>query len=142
MFDGADPGVQVLFVAPRDLLTWADRIRPHLEKMAQGSNGRYEASDLYADLAGGRMLLWVTLEGSEIRCVLLGQIMDYPRVKALRLTGLVGTHPYRWRRLLSLVEDQARHQFGCAMIESLHQPRHIAFLPGYRTTHWLSEKPL
>lgn len=142
MFDGLDQSVRVLFVAPGDLSTWASRVRPHLAKMADGSGGRFGTGDLIACLASGRMLLWVIVEGVEILCVLVGEVIIYPRAKALRLTGLVGVQPNKWRRLLPFVEHQAKEQFGCTIMESLHQPRHVAFSPGYETTHWLSEKRL
>ncbi len=142
MFDGLDISSQAIFVAPRDLLHWADRIRPHVLKMALGSGGRYEASDLFAALASGRMLLWVAVEGADVRCVMIGEIHTFPRLKLLRLIGLVGHRPHRWRHLLEFVERQAREQFGCTMMESLHRPRFIALLRGFVTTHWLSEKRL
>jgi hypothetical protein len=142
MFDGIDRAIQVLFVAPADLLVWAERIRPHIAKMAEGSDELFETSDLFAALASGRMLLWVALEGAALRCVMVGEIVIYPRARVLRITGLVGNHPWRWRGLLPVVEAQARDQFGCTRIQSLHQPRHIAFLPGFKTGHWLSEKML
>lgn len=142
MFDGLDTAVQALFIAPTDLLPWADRIRPHITKMAEQSGGRYEPSDLFAALAAGRMLLWIALEGTAIRCVMVGQIENYPRMRALLLRGLVGDHPLRWRGLLRAVEAQAKSQFGCTTIESVHQPRHGVLLRGFKTTHWFSEKSL
>jgi len=142
VFDGLDHGVRVLFIAPVDLLVWADRIRPHLSKMADGSSGCYETQDLFVEIASGRMLLWVALEGAELRCVMMGQIMVFPRKRVLRLTGIVGNNPLRWRGLLGLIEDQAKRQFNCSMMQSLHQPRHGILLRGYDTTHWLSEKSL
>lgn len=141
MFDGLDGGVQAIYVAPADLLVWADRVRPYIEKMAAGSGGRYEDSDLFAALARGAMLLWIALHGSDICCVMIGEVVVYPRIKALRLTGLVGNRPLLWRRLLDAVEDQARRQ-GCVLMESVHQPSHGILLKGYKATHWLSEKPL
>lgn len=132
--------IRALFVAPTDLLQWADRIRPHITKMAEGSGGRYDSSDLFAALVAGRMLLWIAVEGVEVRCVLIGEIQNFPRLRAMRLIGLVGRHPRQWRNLLSLVEDQAKRQFGCQMMESLHRPRFLSLLRGYLTTHWLSEK--
>jgi hypothetical protein len=142
VFDGIDSSVQALFVAPLDLLSWVNQIRPYIAKMADGSGGRFATSDIFTALASGRMLLWVALEGAEIRCVLVGEIMNYPRLRALRLSGLAGNNPRKWRRLLGLIEEQARTKFGCTMMESLHQPRHLSFMPGYETTHWLSEKSL
>lgn len=142
MFDGLDRGAQALFVAPGDLLIWADRVRPHIAKMADGSGGRYEASDIFSALASGRMLMWVALDGVTLLCVMLGEIVDYPRVRVLRLTGLVGNQPLKWRGMLPAIEDQARRQFGCGMVESIHQSCHKVLLRGYETTHWRSEKIL
>ena len=142
MFDGVAAGVQLLFVAPSDLVIWASRISPHVAKMAEGSGGRFESSDIFAALASGRMLVWIVVQGADIRCVLVGEIISYPRLRALRLTGLVGNNPLKWRRLLDTIEDHARSVLGCSMMESFHQPRHWLFAPAYRTTHCLSEKPL
>lgn len=142
MFDGLDQTVQALFVAPRDLLAWAARIRPHIEKMAEKFGGRYEPSDLFAAMADGRILLWVALEGAQIRCVMIGEIMNYPRMRALRITGLVGNSPRKWKHLLPAVEDQARRQFGCSMMEASPQRKHMTIMPGYSETHLLCEKRL
>lgn len=142
MFDGLDSAVRLLFVGPDDLLAWVNQIRPHIVKMADSSNGRFVTGDIFAALASARMLLWIVLEGSQVRCVLVGEIVAYPRLKALRLVGLVGHQPNKWRKLLALIEIQAKDKFGCSMMESFHQPRHFLFSPGYTTTHWLSEKVL
>lgn len=142
MFDGALTDAQLLFVAPRDLLAWADRIRPHIAKMAAGSGGRYEPSDIFAGLVTGGMLLWVVLDGASILCVCIGQIQNFPRLRTMRIIGLVGHQPRKWRHFLPALERSAKEDFGCSAIESLHIPRFRALLPGFRTSHWLSEKPL
>jgi hypothetical protein len=142
MFDGLDASVQALFIPSRDLLKWAGRVRPHLAKMAEGSDGRYETQDFFAALASGRMLMWIAVEGPTIRCVMIGQIENYPRKRTLLLRGLVGDSPFKWRRLLGAVENQARTRFGCSTVEVMHQPRHGILLKGYKTTHWFSEKTL
>lgn len=142
MFDGADTSVQALFIAPADLLAWADRIRPHIAKMAAGSGGRYRAEDIFVELAASRFLLWIALEGIEVRCVMIGQIMTYPRLRALRLTGLVGNRPWKWLSLLPAIEEQARRDFDCSRIEAMHPPRLATLLRGFRIFHLLSEKAL
>lgn len=142
MFDGALPDAMLMFVAPRDLVSWADRIRPHVVKMAAGSGGRYEAADIFAALVTGSMLLWVVLDGSAILCVCIGQVQNFPRLRTMRIIGLVGHRPRKWRHFLPALEDQARRDFGCDVMESLHMPRFLALLPGFRTSHWLSEKRL
>lgn len=140
MFDGADVNAQALFIAPADLPTWAARIRPHLAKMADGSGGRYETQDILVALAAGRMHLWVAIEGADLLCVMISEVQSYPRVRAMRLIGLVGHRPNKWRGMLPLVEKMAKERFGCTMMEACHTPRFKAVLPGYQTTHWLCEK--
>ena len=122
-FDGANSTVEGLFVAPCDLLRWAHRVRPHVEKIAANSGGRYEAADVFAALASGRMLLWVAIEGVNLRCVLIGEVQVFPRLRALRLVGLCGHRPRRWRHLLSGVEEHARRVLGCDVVEAVHPPR-------------------
>lgn len=140
MFDGANPGVEALFIAPVDLARWADHVSPHLRKMADSSKGRYETADLFTALAGGRMQLWIAIEGPQVLCVMLSEVHTYPKLRALRLVGLSGYRPARWRHLLTLVEKAAVEKFGCTMMEAMHIPRFGIVLPGFRTTHWFSEK--
>jgi len=142
MFDGVDTSVQPLFIAPAHLPVWADRVRPHLVKMAEGSGGRYEASDLLYELARGGKQLWVALRGADVLCAMISEVHAYPRLRALRLVGIVGYRPLLWRRLLRIVEEAAKRDFGCAMMEGFHSPEHKALMPDYRVTHWFSEKPI
>lgn len=142
MFDGLDQSVQPFLVEPMQLAAWAVRVRPHLEKMAEGSRGRYDATDILTAVAAGRMQLWLALHGAELLCVMVTQIENYPRCRAIRLIGLVGSRPRVWRGLLAGVEAAAKTNFGCQIAEAWHIPRFKAILPGYETTHWFSEKAL
>lgn len=144
MFDGLDHSVQGLYVVPADLVRWVDRARPHLAKMADGSDGCYEVTDLLAAVAAGSMQLWLVLDGAEIACVMLTEIVQYPRKRAMRCVGISGSRPRRWMPLLANVERAARDHFGCDRMESLHQPRHGALLRtgGWREFHVLSVKEL
>lgn len=142
MFDGVDPGVQPLYVAPDQLATWASRVRPYMDKMAAGSGGRYHGEDLLQAVAAGRMQLWIALRGSDLLCAMLTEIHRYPRATALRMIGLVGSRPREWRGLLRKVEATSRDILGCDLIEAFHLPRFAVILPGYKTTHWFGEKRL
>lgn len=142
MFDGVDQSVSLTFVSPVQLTAWAAHVRPHIEKMADGSGGRYLATDILAAIAAGRMQLWVIMAGAAVMCVFVTEVIVYPRKRALRFVGLVGNSPRKWRHLVAAVEASARRDFGCDMMEAVHLPRFATLLPGYRMTHWLSEKPL
>lgn len=123
MFDGLDPVVQPLYVSPTEYVSrWADRLRPAIERMARGSGGRYEASDIVSALAMGRFQLWIALDGPEVACTLVTEIIEYPRVRAMRCVAIVGSRPRRWLHLLESVETAARDCFGCQIFEALVPP--------------------
>jgi hypothetical protein len=144
MFDGLDQSLLPLYVAPADWPVFAERLRPHLAKMAEGSGGRYAAEDLPGLIEGGHFQLWLVLDGADIACALLTQIMQYPRLRALRAVGVVGHRPLRWTQMLSAVEKAARAHFGCVKMEALCNPRHVCLLRtgGWREFHVLLEKDL
>lgn len=121
VFDGLDSAVTPFYVAPGEVFRWADRIAPALLKMAESSGGRFLASDIAAALVSWRMQLWLVLVGTEIACVMVTEVVEYPRARAMRCIGLVGRRSRRWVHLLEDVERAARDCFGCTIME--------AFLP-------------
>lgn len=142
MFDGLDTAPRLLLVEPGQLTTWAPRVRSQLGKMADRSGGRYLAQDILAALASGRMQLWLVIHGPDLMCVTLTELQQYPRRRALRLIGLVGHQPRKWRHLLLSIEAVAKDAMGCDLMEAFHEPRFGVILPGYETTHWFGEKRL
>jgi hypothetical protein len=144
VFDGLDTAVQPIYVAPLHLAAWLDRVRPHLARMADGSGGRYELTDIITAIAAGRMLLWVAVRGSDLLCALVTEIMNYPRLRAMRCIGISGHRARLWMPLLANVEAAAREHFGCTRFEALHQKGHERLLRtgGWRAYHTLAEKDL
>lgn len=142
MFDGAVNSVELMFVEPRTLPSWIDRVRPHLAKMADGSSGRYLHTDILTEIASGRMQLWVIVEGPSLLCVTVTEVKQFPRCREMWIIGLVGYRSRRWIHLLEGLELSAKHDFGCVKIAALHLPRFSALLRNYGMTHHLSEKPL
>ena len=132
-----------LFRVLPDTLPAADaRVRPHIEKMAAGSSGRYLADDIFAGIASGQFQLWVVLRGHDLLCVLVTSIETFPQIREMRMIGVSGRDYKAWIPLFPELETIAREHFGCARIAALHLPRFRHALPGYLTTHWLSEKAL
>lgn len=144
MFDGMDSGLQVLLVPAIDLVRWVDRVRPHLARMADASGGRYETVDILAALASERMLMWVVVEGADLECVFVTEIVQYPRLRAMRAVGVSGRRARRWMPLVADMERASKERFGCSKAEALHDPRHGILLQtgGWRKFHILSEKDL
>ena len=112
--------------------------------MAEGSGGRYLAEDIAAALATGRMQLWLAIDRATIACVMVTELVDYPRVRAMRCIGIAGRHPLRWMHLLGAVERAARDCFGCLLFEALVQPGHERLLQtgGWVLFHSLWQKAL
>ena len=124
-----------IFIAPSDLPRWIDGILPHIRKMADGSGGRFWAEDIVKALVNGSMQVWVVLIGAEIACVCVTDIHQYPRVRALRLLGVVGKGFRRWAHLLDHVEAWGRAR-GCQISEALLAgAKWMAMMPGYRMDH-------
>lgn len=142
MWDGVDTSPQLLYVDPAQLATWSARVRPHFEKMAAGSHGRYLAVDILSSVAARRMHLWLVVREAALMCVTVTEVVEYPRLRAMRLVGLVGSRPRQWMHLIHGIERSAKENFGCDRMEAMHIPRFRTILPGYEMTHWLSEKPL
>ena len=119
---------------------WPDCIldvRPALERMAAGSGGRYLVADIETALDEGRMQVWATPD-----CVLVTELCDYPRFRALRCIGLVGRRPRRWLGLLAEIEAAAR-AWGCARIEAFGPAGTERMLgTGWSVFHTLWEKAL
>ena len=147
MFDGADTvalGPQPFFVGSHDWPRFAERVRPHLERMAAGSSGRFEADDVGIAIAAGRFQLWLALDGNDICCVMLTEINQFPRLREMRLIGLVGHRPRRWLHLLQAIEIATRVNFGCQRIACLapHRMTRLLRTGGWRMFHVLVEKDL
>lgn len=112
--------------------------------MAAGSGGRYEAVDIVDAIIHARMQLWVVMEGNAILGVLTTEIIQYPRLRAMRGIGVVGHRSRRWMHLLANIEHAAKTHFGCDRGEMLHAPGDDRLLTtgGWRQWHILSEKVL
>lgn len=144
MFDGLDTVVQPFYVSPGEFGRWRERAVPALSRMADGSGGRYRAEDIAAALMAGGMQLWLVLDGAEIACVMVTEIILYPRIRAMRCIGIVGHRPRRWLHLLASVEKAARDCFRCGLMEALVQPGHERLLKtgGWQQFHSLWQKAL
>jgi hypothetical protein len=146
MLDVALEDPQLFYIGIDSWPSFAERVWPYLEKMAEGSDGRFLADDLAQAIAGGNSQLWVALSGPEILCAALTEVIAYPRLRALRFTAVVGHHHARWVHLIERIEHAAKHAFGCQIMEAMHQPGHerlIRHTGGWKIGwHWLSWKEL
>lgn len=142
MYDGVSMAPELIMVAPSELSRWIDAVLPHIQRMADGSGGRFWAEDIVRAIVAGEMQVWIVLIGAEIACVCVTDILEYPRLRALRLLGLVGKGWRRWVHLTAEIEAWGKAR-GCQVCESLIAgSKWMAMLPGYRMDHLRVCKPL
>lgn len=139
MFDGVMPGLECVYVPPFDVERWLPRVRGHFSRIAAGSRGRYLPEDVAAAVQSGLQTLWIALRGNSIEGIMLTEMIQYPRVRALRYVALVGRN---WRDLVALlpVIESIGRQSGCTVFESLSPMKYRHMLPDYSTSHVLFEK--
>jgi hypothetical protein len=121
---------------------YAESLVPHLVIMAAGSGGRYLPDDIAAEIRSGRWQAWLAMQSPErIVCVMVSQIIEYPRVKALRLIGISGRLPAEWHAHLASIAAVARNEMGCTRMEAMHPPHHYRVLRhlGWSPFHILME---
>lgn len=140
--------VDALLVETDKWPQWAPEVQPQLERMAAGSGGRFIAQDIDDAIFDGKMHAWLALDAEAeadpaVRAMLVTEIIAYPRLKVLRLVGLVGEDMRTWLPLWPEVEGWARTQ-QCKRVEALHPPAYSRLLGriGWSEWHVLSEKIL
>lgn len=143
MFDGVDTVARIFLLGPDLWPNVCERVRPHFQRMADGSGGRYLLEDVEDGMFSGRMGVWLIFDGSELAAVIATEIVAYPRMKVMRYVGVSGHRPGRWFHLQSYIEEAARN-LGCQRMETLHSPVHqkLTRVCGYRPWHCMSEKDL
>ena len=125
-----------------DWPTFATRVAAQIQKMADGSGGRYSALDIELAILCDQVQVWAAIDDDDIVWVLLlTQIIDYPQFKAIRAIGCVGAEPRRWLKFWDFVETQAKG-WGCSRVEALHPEKWPLSSLGWSVFHILSERPL
>lgn len=144
MFDGTPDTVRIFMLGEPTWIAWAERLIPSIQRLADGSGGRYSGRDIIEAVKAGRIQLWPVVRGDELLGVMASEVVTYPQFNAFRIIGAVGRKPRLWMHLLEAVETVARDVFLCTRMECLHQPGHERMLrtPGWKIWHNLSEKQL
>jgi hypothetical protein len=134
--------ISLYFMPAWDLPEWTGRLDPYFQRMADKSSGRMLVEDIFALVARAAVQVWIVLRDAAIACVIITEIVEYPRLREMRLVSLVGKDPKSWAHVLGGIEAAARVNFKCSRISGLHPKKYRSLLPGYKATHWLSEKAL
>ena len=118
-------------------------LRAEFAQMAVGSGGRFLVTDIVEALDQGRMQAWLSVDHGAVDCLMVTELIRYPRLTTLRYIAAVGRFPTRWLRFARDIENQAR-AMGCDRLEAMAPRRWSGLLRalGWSEFHVLSEKPL
>lgn len=121
---------------------WSD-VEPFLNRMADGSGGKFKIGDYVRAIAAKDMQLWTVADHKGPMAVGLTELINYPQQRVCRFVGVNGKGATDWLDKLMLVEEWADHQsvinmeILCPTGWEYHLRKH-----GYKRTHVLLEKPL
>lgn len=87
---------------------------PLLHYLIPYGRSRYSIADFRASIESGKRWLW--LSEPDRACVMLTQVIEYPRMDVMMIFGIAGKLPKGWRGMLASLEGHAR-SIGCKQIE-------------------------
>lgn len=104
--------------------------------------GLMTVSDATQLLQEGNIQLWMAFEGRETKAVLLSEVVEYPRVRVLRLFGLAGSGLLELAALLPAIKEFAQ-EMGCdrILVTETRAGLELA-VPGFKRAGVTLEMPL
>ena len=120
-----------------DLAIW-EFVEPLVEKACQRSGGRLSADWVYARLARGLMQLWLGTGNSEISVLVLTEITQYDKSRALSIVAVTGRDRGGWLENIEALKAYAK-SMGCSHIEAWARPGWERVLKDWKKTHVLLE---
>ena len=133
---------KLIQVAPRDITTIAEKVRPFLEKAVERSGGRLSVNYLFDSLGAGASQLWLGIADARIEMALVTYITKYPSgLISCQILVLAGERPDIWLECEPLIEKWARSR-GCAKIEACARPGWERVARHYRKRYVMLEKEL
>jgi hypothetical protein len=129
---------ELLAVQSDMLVDWYAILEDAFRLMAANSGGRWELSDIVRLIGSRDMQLWISLDGNKVEAVLLTEIVQYPRRKALRFSSCVGREWKNWTGHHRQIEEWARGE-GCDLFEVYAPRKWRHAFPEYREYHVMLE---
>lgn len=96
-----------------------DRVKPHMDKAAEYTYGRYDVDDILDNIIQYDHNLWIIYEGDEIVAALVTYFKHYPKKKFLDIefVGSITGATAEWRTPMIKMLQHYAHDTGCDGIE-------------------------
>lgn len=109
---------------------WED-IAPLLEKALNRSNGELGLEDVYKCLIEATMQAGLCVVDHELAAVIVTEIVDYPKKRAVRLILGGGSHLHEWAPALDDAMQARAEEVGADLIEIWGRPGWMRFLNNF-----------
>ena len=73
-------------------------VADYVQNALESTDGRYELEDVLEMVEGGGFLLWIAVDGKQIRGCVITQMMQYPRKKFLGCPFVTGDEFASWKQ--------------------------------------------
>ena len=128
-------------VQPEDVAYIWEEVAPLLDKVKEHTEGELETDDFLEPLTHGDMQLWMATEESDVRAVMITQIITYPQKRVLRIISLAGEDIEEIRSFLEMIEGFAV-KLECTALEMWGRKGWKKLLPDWKDTYIVYTKDL
>ncbi len=90
-----------------EVLRYWPALEPYIELALSYSLGEYEACDVLAALEAGRMQAWAVAQDGDLLCVVVTEVIRYPRRIVVNLLFGAGEQMTAWRPLIETLKAWA-----------------------------------
>lgn len=137
----------VTLLDPAALIEAWGFLEPHIDFIANTSEGKASRISLTTDIIAGNKHVWLVARkgqgDAKLIAMAMGQVMQYPDKFAYRIVAQSGPEFERWAHLLELVEEWVHAQgIPTMQVEAAADRIRPVMRQGYRRTHVLLEKEL
>jgi hypothetical protein len=95
---------------------WAD-VETVLGPAVKTAAGRFGMDDLFLEIAGGTVALWLVLENMQVVAAFTTRVAQYPKCRTLIVDWVGGKKLFRWiDAAMSVIKEQARLN-SCPRVE-------------------------
>jgi hypothetical protein len=135
--------IEVSMVPRQYIDTCWSRVEPFAKKAAEYTYGRYTSDDIYDSIVEHDYQMWVAMEGSEFKGLVITNIVNYPKRKLLAMQFCGGVDLKLWKEPMLALLKRFGSEMGCDGIESTGRPGWAKVFKndGYKATWVTYELP-
>jgi hypothetical protein len=131
--------MKISLVPPQGLPAIWDEVKPHLEKAAPTSGGRYDVADIVYDIQNGVQHLWIAFDDEDddkVLAITTTRFLSYPRMTVLQGQFVGGEDLDKWMEPMLLRLEEFATEHKCEKFEFMGRP---GWWPRFKTYGW--QKP-